>query len=94
MLLDTTLFSLVTLIAWEWHLAFVAAFWLIFTFITGAFLSSTLEKVPKGTWFRCARAACVLWMTTWVFNLFNCNLNVAHLVRLITTPFLSSPPAA
>ena len=39
-------------LAWEWSLLSAGAFWLFFTFVTGAFFSSTLEKVPKGAWFR------------------------------------------
>lgn len=54
MLLDTSLFVIVALTAWEWHALAAASFWLIFSFITGAFLSSNLSKIPKGAWFRWA----------------------------------------
>ncbi|KAI3432754.1 hypothetical protein D9Q98_004295 [Chlorella vulgaris] len=51
MLLDTSLLAAVMVLAWGWSLLSAAAFWLPFTVITGAFFSSTLEKVPKGAWF-------------------------------------------
>lgn len=52
MLLDTTLFVIVALTAWEWNVMAAGAFWALFTFITGAFLSSNFSKIPKGAWFR------------------------------------------
>lgn len=51
MLLDTGLLALVMVAAWEWSLTAVAAFFLTFTFIVGAFFSSCLTKLPKGAWF-------------------------------------------
>lgn len=44
MLLDTSLLSLVMLLGWEWPTAVVAAFWTVFTFLSGAYLSSNLNK--------------------------------------------------
>jgi KUP system potassium uptake protein len=58
MLLDTSLLAAVMVLAWGWSLLSAAAFWLPFTVITGAFFSSTLEKVPKGAWFR--------WVLRWL----------------------------
>ena len=52
MTLDTSLLAILMLAGWEWHPAAVAAFWLVFTTITGTYLSSNLLKVPKGAWFR------------------------------------------
>lgn len=51
MLLDTCLLALVMLLAWEWPTLVVSAFWLFFTFISAAYFSSNLEKVPTGAWF-------------------------------------------
>jgi len=52
MLLDTSLFALVAITAWEWHVLAVGSFWAVFSFICGAYLSSNVSKVPKGAWFR------------------------------------------
>ena len=52
MTLDTSLLAILMTAGWEWHPAAVSAFWLLFTAITGAYLSSNLLKVPKGAWFR------------------------------------------
>ena len=67
MTLDTSLLAIVMLTAWEWSAWGVGAFWLFFTFITSAYLSSNLEKVPKGAWFRCVlTGATCLWATALV----------------------------
>lgn len=44
-------------LCWEWSLPAASAFWLFYTFVTAAFFSSTLEKVPTGAWFRYGTAA-------------------------------------
>jgi hypothetical protein len=61
MTLDTSLLAILMTAGWEWHPAAVAAFWLLFTAITGAYLSSNLFKVPKGAWFRqvCPSNRCI-----------------------------------
>ena len=51
MMIDTLLLSLVMLLSWDWHPAVVTAFYLVYTFISGAYLSSNLEKVVHGAWF-------------------------------------------
>lgn len=51
MCLDTALLALVMLLAWEWHWLVVLTFWLVYTFISGAYLSSNVKKVPHGAWF-------------------------------------------
>ncbi|KAI7844072.1 hypothetical protein COHA_002216 [Chlorella ohadii] len=68
MLLDTSLLALVMVTAWQWHLGVVSAFWLIFTFETGAFFSSNVEKVPQGAWLSLTIAvvlACVSYVWHW-----------------------------
>jgi K+ transporter len=47
MLMTTSLVSLVMIICWEWHLLVVGVFWLVWTFIEAAYLSSNLEKVAS-----------------------------------------------
>ena len=44
-LITTALVSLLMLMGWEWHPAFVGCFWLTFTFIESSFLSSNVTKV-------------------------------------------------
>lgn len=51
MVMDTFLLSLVMLVAWDWNALLVGFFWLFYTFISGAYLSSNLRKVPLGAWF-------------------------------------------
>ncbi|KAL4425077.1 hypothetical protein ABPG77_010391 [Micractinium sp. CCAP 211/92] len=68
MLLDTTLFVIVALTAWEWNVVAAGGFWVFFTFITGAFLSSNLSKVPKGAWFSLVLAfilSCITYLWHW-----------------------------
>ncbi|KAL4425076.1 hypothetical protein ABPG77_010390 [Micractinium sp. CCAP 211/92] len=68
MLLDTSLFVIVALTAWEWNTVAAGAFWLFFTFVTGAFLSSNLSKVPKGAWFSLALSGiltCIIHLWHW-----------------------------
>ncbi|PRW58025.1 Potassium transporter family isoform C [Chlorella sorokiniana] len=68
MLLDTSLLALVMITAWQWHLGVVAAFWLVFTFETGAFFSSNVQKVPEGAWLSLTIAAvlaCISFVWHW-----------------------------
>lgn len=68
MLLDTSLFVLVALTAWEWNVLAAGAFWAFFSFVTGAYLSSNLSKVPKGAWFSLALSAalsCITYLWHW-----------------------------
>lgn len=51
MIIDTLLLAMVMLMSWNWHPAIVGAFFLFYTFISGAYLSSNLEKIPHGAWF-------------------------------------------
>lgn len=50
-LFTTTLVSLVSVVVWRWNPTFSLLFFLIFAFIDGVYLSSTLFKVPQGAWF-------------------------------------------
>lgn len=63
MMLDTLLFALVALAVWEWPLWGVGSYSAFFLFITGAFFSSNLEKVPKGAWFPLVVSAVLSLMT-------------------------------
>lgn len=45
----TSLLALLMLIGWGWHPVLVAVFWAAATLIEGAFLSSNLAKVGKGS---------------------------------------------
>lgn len=49
----TSLVSLLALVGWQWHPALVFAFWLTYSFIEMAFLSSNMEKVRggRGCWY-------------------------------------------
>lgn len=51
MTIDTFLLSLLMLLSWAWHWAIVATFFLVYIFISCAYLSSNLEKIPHGAWF-------------------------------------------
>ena len=51
MTFDTSLLALVMLLCWDWPLWSVTSFWLLFTFITGTYLSSNMNKVAAGAWF-------------------------------------------
>ncbi|CAG8451996.1 12830_t:CDS:2 [Ambispora gerdemannii] len=51
MLITTFLLTNVIHVVWKFHPAFSIAFLLIFGLIDGAFLSSTLRKIPDGGWF-------------------------------------------
>ncbi|GAB4823867.1 hypothetical protein N2152v2_010913 [Parachlorella kessleri] len=65
-LITTALVSLLMLMSWEWHPAFVGCFWLTFTFIESSFLSSNMTKVPKGAWFTLTLAFVMFVITyTW-----------------------------
>lgn len=66
MLIDTTLLSLVMLLAWNWPAIVVLAFWLIFTFISAAYWSSNLIKIATGAWFSIALAG-ILSIITFVY---------------------------
>eukprot|EP00887_Chlorella_sp_A99_P003937 scaffold11.g3937.t1 len=69
MLMDTFLLALLELVGWGWHVLAVAAFWLFFTFITGAYFSSTMEKVPSGAWFPLAICfALTIYTYTWTWG--------------------------
>jgi len=50
-LFTTILVSIVSVVVWRWNIAFSILFCLIFAFIDGVYLSSTLFKVPQGAWF-------------------------------------------
>lgn len=51
MFLDTALVSILMIVGWNWNPIFSAVFWLVFSTVTGAFLSSTALKIPHGAWF-------------------------------------------
>ena len=63
MFLDTALVALVQTVCWDWNPALTAAFWLVFSTITGAFLSSTVLKIPTGAWFPIAVSAVLTFFT-------------------------------
>ena len=54
MVIDTFLLAMVMLVSWNWHPALVGAFTVIYSFISCAYLSSNLEKIPHGAWFSIA----------------------------------------
>lgn len=54
--ITTILMTLLSLIVWRWNLVFALAFFLFFGIIDGAYLTSTLRKVPDGAWFTVALA--------------------------------------
>ncbi|KAI8142725.1 potassium transporter-domain-containing protein [Fennellomyces sp. T-0311] len=54
--ITTILMTLLTAIVWRWNIIFSIAFLLFFGLIDGAFLTSTLRKVPQGAWFTLAVA--------------------------------------
>lgn len=51
MFLDTFLVALVTHVVWKWNFVFSSAFWLVFSVVTGAFMTSSMLKIPTGAWF-------------------------------------------
>lgn len=51
MVIDTILLSIVMLIDWNWNVFIAALFLLVYSFISCAYLSSNLLKVPDGAWF-------------------------------------------
>ncbi|KAI9495852.1 potassium transporter-domain-containing protein [Zychaea mexicana] len=55
--ITTILMTLVTSIVWRWNIFFSIAFLLFFGLIDGAYLTSTLRKVPQGAWFTIVVAA-------------------------------------
>ena len=57
MFVDTALVAILMIVGWSWHPVFAAAFWLVFSTVTGAFLSSTALKIPHGAWFPMAVSA-------------------------------------
>eukprot|EP00887_Chlorella_sp_A99_P002108 scaffold21.g2108.t1 len=69
MLMDTTLLAVLALVGWGWSALATTAFWLVFSFICGAYLSSNLEKVPKGAWFPLALTGVLTTITyTWYYG--------------------------
>ncbi|CAG8522090.1 2006_t:CDS:10 [Ambispora leptoticha] len=59
MLITTFLLTIVIHAVWKFHKVFSIAFLSIFALIDGAFLSSTLQKIPDGGWFTLAFALVV-----------------------------------
>ena len=54
MVIDTFLLSIVMLVAWHWHPLPVSIFCMVYSFISFAYFSSNLEKIPHGAWFSVA----------------------------------------
>jgi KUP system potassium uptake protein len=57
------LVAIVQTVCWDRNPAFVGLFWLTFSTITGAFLSSTALKVPTGAWFPLVVSAVLTFVT-------------------------------
>jgi KUP system potassium uptake protein len=55
--ITTCMISLVALIIWRLHIAFVLAFFIVFGTLDGLYLSAVLTKVPQGAWFTLLLAA-------------------------------------
>ena len=56
MVIDTFLLAIAMLVVWNWHPLAVGSFFVLYTFISCAYLSSNLEKIPHGAWFSIALA--------------------------------------
>ena len=57
MFVDTSLVAILMIVGWNWRPVFAVAFWLVFSTVTGAFMSSTALKIPHGAWFPMAVSA-------------------------------------
>lgn len=67
--ITTILMTLVIIIVWRWPVPLAILFFLFFGFIEGAYLTSTLRKVPDGAWFTFAAAAVLaLIMCIWRYG--------------------------
>eukprot|EP00271_Cylindrocystis_brebissonii_P012421 TRINITY_DN3095_c0_g1_i1.p1 TRINITY_DN3095_c0_g1~~TRINITY_DN3095_c0_g1_i1.p1 ORF type:complete len:938 (+),score=139.68 TRINITY_DN3095_c0_g1_i1:166-2979(+) len=70
MFITTTLIAVVMLVSWEWSFYPVLLFWVFFSAVEGAFLSSTFVKIPSGGWFPIVVAVTLMSiMYTWHYGM-------------------------
>ena len=49
--ITTSLVVIVQIVVWRWNIFAVSLFFLVFAFIDGSYIASTILKVPQGAWF-------------------------------------------
>ncbi|KAK6444848.1 hypothetical protein FP744_10001096 [Trichoderma asperellum] len=92
--ITTCMVALVAILVWRLPFYIVIPFWLIFAALDGAYLSSVLQKVPKGAWFTIVLAAllCSIF-TIWRFGK-EAQWKAESLDQLPLAALVKSDPAA